>query len=761
MSEPINDNPSAAERSVWALLDGKLDFSKSRPQVKPGFEEARFSDSAGQGYYVLKAPQHAGYVKLGENDRYLFSLFDGSRTVQQVLVDYFRKYGALAFARVGSLVGQLKNGGFLTEQPVDLYRKLLERLKLQKPLARLIDFWLKLPQRQWPVPGFDGLVGALYRRGFWLFFTPAVIAVTALVSLAGLASFVPALRDARYSVLTSRSGSYVWGIVILILLNYVAVITHEASHALACKRFKRQVNSGGTILKWGFPAFYVDTTDTWLLPRRQRMLVTVVGPYTQFFLAGTASLFLWWQPSFRLDPYLYKFAFLSYLSVFLNFNPLLQLDGYYVLVDWLDIPSLREKAMRFVQHDLLGRLRARQPLDRTEKIYAAFGLSVIVWSAAALALGFYFYHLQAVAMAGAFLRHTTRTMRIALLAALALLLAGSAATARRRIARAWAALWQQLLGVVGRHTTAAGTALTALTLALAWLVALTGGWFYEGLTVLLLLGGIALFFRVNKYYQGSHLSLTLVSLLAAAVTGIVTPKLADPLWIVLLLAGSSAAFLAGYSQFSFTSLRRWRTWQRWLWGGLWYGSLLVIGLTAHLRTYQTLALLLAVATFLMVLSLIWNNRGSSLQYFWIMFLLGTVAWALYPVHIAAAWLSVAAATLELGAIGWLYLVIRSTSWSPEVSAYEPAASERRRMRQAAVKIYKMSRTYFTAFFGVAAARAMDDRLNLIMIERGWPIRLYGTSSEERFERTVGIVERAGAFRGMLDAMHAYLAAEAG
>ncbi|MRR09154.1 hypothetical protein EG831_03510, partial [bacterium] len=503
MNEPSTSPPSAPP-GVWGLLGKKLDFSQARPETLPGFEEARFVDGEGRGYYVLKAPGAAGYVKLGENDRYLFSLLDGRRTVQQVLVEYFRKYGALAFSRVGSLVSQLSAGGFLTRRPVGFYARLLRKLALQRPLAQVLDLLRGLPQRQWPVPGFDRLVGKLYDRGLWLFFTPAVIAPTALLSLAGLAAFVAVLRAGRYSLLTS-SGSYLLGLAVLVALNYLAVITHELSHALACKRFRRSVNSGGTILRWGFPAFYVDTTDTWLLPRRQRMLVTMVGPYTQFFLAGAAALLVWWGPLAALNPLLYKFAVLSYLSVFLNLNPLLPLDGYYVLADWLEIPGLRDKATRFVRRELAPKLRSQSALSRNEKIYAWFGLAVFAWSALALLLAALLYRDQAVSLARGFLRATTGGQRLAMAGGLMAAALGSAAGARRRIAALAAAAWQGLLRFVNGHVAAAGSGLAAAALGLAWLVASAGGWPGLLLAGLVLAGGVALFVRVNAYYHGSHL----------------------------------------------------------------------------------------------------------------------------------------------------------------------------------------------------------------------------------------------------------------
>jgi putative peptide zinc metalloprotease protein len=50
--------------------------------------------------------------------------------------------------------------------------------------------------------------------------------------------------------------------------------------------------------------------------------------------------------------------------------PLLELDGYYMLVDWLEIPLLRSRAFAFVRSDLWRKLRARQPFDREERIFA-------------------------------------------------------------------------------------------------------------------------------------------------------------------------------------------------------------------------------------------------------------------------------------------------------------------------------------------------------------------------------------------------------
>ena len=40
--------------------------------------------------------------------------------------------------------------------------------------------------------------------------------------------------------------------------------------------------------------------------------------------------------------FIYQIGFLAYLTVFVNLNPLLELDGYFMLMDWLEMPGLRD-----------------------------------------------------------------------------------------------------------------------------------------------------------------------------------------------------------------------------------------------------------------------------------------------------------------------------------------------------------------------------------------------------------------------------------
>lgn len=132
---------------------------------------------------------------------------------------------------------------------------------------------------------------------------------------------------------------------------------HEMAHGLTCKHY------GGTVPETGFllilfflPALYVDVSDAWLFRRRRhRVLVSLAGPMLDLGVAALAILAWRVMPPSDLRAGLVLLAVASTISVVLNLNPLLRLDGYYVLSDLSGIPNLRQSAVQF----LAGGLRRR------------------------------------------------------------------------------------------------------------------------------------------------------------------------------------------------------------------------------------------------------------------------------------------------------------------------------------------------------------------------------------------------------------------
>lgn len=382
---------------LWAWLREKVDLAQYRPQAAAGVVSRQLSGREGE-YYVLKNSASKTYYRLSERDYFLWQLMDGTQTVKDLVVAYFLQYGSFAFARAGTLVQELKANLFLAERPLYVYRQVRDQLQRRRPVHRLAQVWRAFLQKQFAISGLDRLVGAIYRWGGWLLFTWPLQVLCLILAAVGLVLFAQALNAGTYGVVTI-AGSYWLGAIALIVANLAAIFVHEMAHALTVKHYGREVRRGGFMIYFGMPAFFVDTTDIWLEGKRARLAVSWAGPHSGLILAGLASIVITLWPGFALNSALFKFALLSYLTVFLNLNPLLELDGYYILMDWLEIPMLRRKSLQFIRTGLWERLReiGKTPrrvlasFSREERIFTIFGLLSAAWTGYAIYTGGYFW----------------------------------------------------------------------------------------------------------------------------------------------------------------------------------------------------------------------------------------------------------------------------------------------------------------------------------------------------------------------------------
>lgn len=138
-------------------------------------------------------------------------------------------------------------------------------------------------------------------------------------------------------------------VVIAWLIYPVIKLIHEFGHALAVQRWGGQVREAGIGLFMLLPVPYVDASESSLFGHRyQRALVSAAGIMAELLVAAL-GLFVWAnaQPGLVQDIG-FTVAFVGGVStVFFNANPLMRLDGYYLLCDLTELPNL---AVRSTQH---------------------------------------------------------------------------------------------------------------------------------------------------------------------------------------------------------------------------------------------------------------------------------------------------------------------------------------------------------------------------------------------------------------------------
>ena len=137
------------------------------------------------------------------------------------------------------------------------------------------------------------------------------------------------------------------------------------------------------MLYFGSPAFFVDASDGLMLERGPRIVESALGPYTEMILAGIASFLLLAFPDASFAPLVFKFCALNYFLIFENLIPLLELDGYFILAEAIEVPDLRERSLQFIQHDVWHKLRTRSGFSKQEiglGVYAIVGVAFTIFS---------------------------------------------------------------------------------------------------------------------------------------------------------------------------------------------------------------------------------------------------------------------------------------------------------------------------------------------------------------------------------------------
>ncbi|MEM7331228.1 MAG: cyclic nucleotide-binding domain-containing protein [Chloroflexota bacterium] len=383
----------------WEVVNRQSDPAYYKPHRRRGVEVVRLKYNE-ESYYVLKQPETKSYLRLSESDYALYWQMNGRRTIKDLLFYSLKRYQTLPIGHLNGLIADLKEGGFLHDEPVNLYEQLREALEALAPAGRGKRILEGFLHSEFTIDGLEDFFNPLYRQTRFLYGTIGQLALLFIVLFGG-ALFGLGLLSQMFELAPTR-----FSVGTFILANLFVIFIHELAHGLTVKFYGRELNRGGFLIYWGFPAFFVDTRDTWMLPSRARIAVSWAGPYSGMLMGGLAGLILTAVnlPALNLtipafwEGFIAQIGFVGYLTAFINLNPLLELDGYFMLMDWLEMPGLRARAFEFWRETVRPRLRETgsfrnfsASLDRAERAFFIFGALAFVYSIYALGLAVYFW----------------------------------------------------------------------------------------------------------------------------------------------------------------------------------------------------------------------------------------------------------------------------------------------------------------------------------------------------------------------------------
>jgi putative peptide zinc metalloprotease protein len=365
-------------------LAESLISSTSRPltlRMRPDLA-ARRHRYHGRTFWVVKEPVGLNYFRFHEEEYAILCMLDGRSSLDDIKEQFEVQFAPqkITYHDLLQFVGMLHRSGLVISESAGQghqLRKRRDEKKWRELMGKLTNvFALRFrgvdPER---------FLNWLYKYTGWFFTWPAVVCV-ALIGLAAL-TLVGVQFDEfsrRLPNFHSFFGPQNW--FYLALTMAVVKILHEFGHGLSCKHFGGECHELGAMLLVFTPALYCNVSDSWMLPNKwHRAAIGAAGMYVELFLASVAT-FLWWFST----PGLFNHICLSVMficsvsTVVFNGNPLLRFDGYYILMDLIEIPNLRQKSTeitrRFFVWLCLGIEQPENPF-LPHKHQWAFGLYTI------------------------------------------------------------------------------------------------------------------------------------------------------------------------------------------------------------------------------------------------------------------------------------------------------------------------------------------------------------------------------------------------
>jgi len=325
-------------------------LAESYPRLDPGTTFKEHIED-GQAMVRIYVPSSGGMYIFEKSQWELARLFDGKRSYEDIAELYSQQSGIeYDEETVRDFAAGLESGEFWyktqQEKNIQLMQlSLEERKKKIKPK----NIWADLSDVNFPAFNPDRTVTWVHDHTRFIytpwFTTVSLIAVSVSAGIT-IAHWPQIWQDSLDFYMWKRTWMDVF---YMYTLGMAVVGLHEFAHAHACKHYGGRVPAMGFSLVYLLPAFFTDTTEGFVhgtLP--QRLVISFAGVWSETLLYAIVTP-VWWgtQPGTLHNAAYFVMITSGFMNVIMNWNPLMKLDGYYMLCDIVGINSLKEDATAY------------------------------------------------------------------------------------------------------------------------------------------------------------------------------------------------------------------------------------------------------------------------------------------------------------------------------------------------------------------------------------------------------------------------------
>lgn len=340
-------------------------------------------------HYVVKDPLKTQYFRFSLEEYEIIELFNGERTLKEIVEVYNKNYPnrEIDLEIIEDYRNNLEEMNLLTKSKKDMNVMLVEKVKEMREF-QLLSKKGSLLYRRFPIVDpdkfFDRIIphiGWIWSKGFLLFSSLIMLAAVAIIF-----SNWDRFNEGMYQ-LFSFSEMSMANLFFLWVIIYATIAMHEVGHGLTCKYYGGEVHEIGFLLLFFQPCLYCNVNDAWLFDKKwKQIMVTIAGGYVEFFI-GSICAFIWVLTSENSMINTLSFQVMTICSlstVFFNFNPLIKLDGYYLLSDFLEVPNLKEDSAKYLKL-WVKKTIFRMPVEefyasqRDKRILLMYGAASATW----------------------------------------------------------------------------------------------------------------------------------------------------------------------------------------------------------------------------------------------------------------------------------------------------------------------------------------------------------------------------------------------
>ena len=321
----------------------------------------------GKPCFVLKDPTTLRYYRLRPPEYTIFKMLDGKTTLDEVLKALATRFPDDTFdaQSVMSFIIMMRGGNLLQSTGDNTTDYLMKR---KKQLSRSIWQRIKTEYMFFKIPLLDPdkLLAKLDRMIGSIIFSKSMIMLTLVLFV-----FAMFMLFSNIDNLGQRQPLLSWtNLMFLFPALFCIKIIHEFGHGLTAKHFGIEVHEMGILFLVFMPCMYCDVSDAWMLSKKHRRVwITAAGIAVEVFLATVATII--WSitiPGSMINQFALNIMLAASINtIMFNGNPLLRYDGYYFVMDMLEIPNMKQKATQYLWYlgkkYVLGMEKAEKPID--------------------------------------------------------------------------------------------------------------------------------------------------------------------------------------------------------------------------------------------------------------------------------------------------------------------------------------------------------------------------------------------------------------